>query len=132
MAIYKVFSTFRDKAIRSDQYSGDGLSRMRADKETMESGNINGTHSKTLRGQTSMMSGILGGVLGLSIKGSQKTKAIAGTSAAIAGGIAGYQGQKYRQKRLLKNKKKNQRYLDNIKVSFGEMSEEDFNKKWKK
>jgi len=132
MAVYRIFSTLRDKAIRSDQHSEDGLSRMRADKEVLESGNINGVHSKTLRGQTSMMSGILGGALGASIKGSQKTRAIAGTSAAIAGGIAGYQGQKYRQKKLLKNKKKNQRYLDNIKVSFGEMSEEDFNKKWKK
>jgi len=151
MAKYKVqrlYSSINDKLQRADRngYMGyvggydNGQSRVHqnARKEIIETGRTDGKFAKESANLTTIGGATVGGLAGAlgaaHFKGSNKKLALAAAGGAALGGVASRKLNKSYQKRIAKNRHldKHQRYVDNIKVADGYMTEGDFNKKWKK
>jgi hypothetical protein len=151
MAVYRIqrlYSSINDKLQRADRngYMGyvggydNGQSRVHqnARKEIIETGKTDGKFAKESANLNTIGGAALGGLAGglgaAHLKGSNKKLALAAAGGAALGGVASRKLNKSYQKRIAKNRHldKHQRYVDNIKVADGYMSEEDFDKKWKK
>ena len=109
-------------------------------EESMRTGKTNGKKAKKLIKNQTILSGVGSAGIGAgagAILGGNKGALIGGAAGTVLGAGSGYlNGKLLVHANAHRGEKfagyKTERWLDNMKVVDGKMSEEDFNKKWKK
>lgn len=147
MAIYRIYSTLDD--------ANDKLARFQHKHPYLSNGLYGKAHEKALKEQLegkegkaskdflrkavatgAAGGGVTGGLLGHVLSTRKKRGAIKGAAiGAVAGGALDYGLTKLeyalRRKKIGNKVYDHDRWLDNMKVADGEMTESEFNKKWK-
>lgn len=141
--IYSKFDDFNDKSARFQHkhpYLTNGplgKSYERALKEQLagKEGKASKDYLKKSVIVGAGASGVLGGIIGSGVRKNKKGAAVGALVGTGLGAIDGYASSKlssYLQRKKVGDEiYKKERWLDNMKVVDGEMTEAEFNKKWK-